>query len=142
MPSVDEHLDALFENLPRDPRERLDAVKELTARFRERAAEHLQPAIRQIVRQSEDLPHAQKGDVCRDVNEALHDARVAFVNPVSQMPAMLARSISKPTSNVSRFYLQDTRAAPDGRRHMVRINSNRPASALRLAAFDDESRGR
>ncbi len=131
MSSLDDRVDALFTDLPTDPQQRLDAVAGLYAAIRERAAKHLEPAVRQILQGAGELSYEQKVQTSRKINHVLQDARLGIADPATDLPARLIPNRSRPGSTSSRFYLQDRKPAPDGQRHSAHLKPQ-DVSAIRL----------
>jgi hypothetical protein len=130
MSSLDQRVDALFENLSSDPQQRLDAVALIYAAIRERAARHLEPAIRTLVEEAHTSGHEHKLGLSRRINHVLQDARLAIADPSTQLPSALIAHRPRPSSHTSRFCLVDTRTASDGKRHTFRLAEQEDASSL------------
>jgi hypothetical protein len=130
MSSLEARIDALFEDLPADPRERLEAVTQLYAMLRERVAAHLEPAIAELLNAARADDYPSKRELVRNINAALHDARLSFVDPETHRPATLAPN-PLPRSQHGRFFLKDSSVAEDGKRHQYYLSESR-AATLRL----------
>jgi hypothetical protein len=144
MASLDARVDALFADLSDDPEQRLEAVARIYSVIRDRAAQHLQPAIREILRHSHDLNYEQKVQTCHRINHVLQDARLAIADPVTDLPSAIIANRPRPASHASRFYLRDNRNAADGKRHSILLKEH-DASAIQVVAVRPEehrSRGR
>jgi hypothetical protein len=134
MSSLDARVDALFQDMPTDPNERLDAVAQLYAAIRERAAKHLEPAVREILQASDRLDYEQKLGVSRKINHVLQDAKLAIVDPMTDVPSALIANRPRPHSEMSRFLLRDQRSGRDGKRHTTHLKEPDTFSHLELVS--------
>jgi hypothetical protein len=130
MTSLEARADALFEDLPTDPSKRVEAVAHVYALLRERASRHLEPAIVELLNEGQGQSYEAKRELVRKINYSLHDARLAFVNPTTQLHACLVPN-PQPRSQQGRFRLKDSEVAEDGKRHNFHIKPSNSAT-LRL----------
>jgi hypothetical protein len=130
MSSLDDRVDALFADLPTDPQQRLDAVARLYAAIRERAAKHLEPAVQRLLAKSYALGHEHKREVCQHINRVLDEAKLAILDPTTDVTAGLVVNRPSPDSHVSRFCLQDHGG---GKRHVTLLRGLE-ASMLHLVS--------
>ena len=112
-PSLDQKIKALFSDLPDEPGERLAAVADIYSGIRKEAARCLRPALTAALQAAATLNYDQKASLTHQVNQVLLDARLAILDPETNLPAKLKAHRPRPTSPVSTLQLQDSRAAPE-----------------------------
>jgi hypothetical protein len=122
MQSLKEKIKSVLDGLPEEPRARLDAIADIYSTMRTQVARELHPSITTLLRESPSLTYAEKAELSHRINEVLQDARLAIINPKTEMPATLISNRPRPSSQVSRLYLRDCREGTDGRRHTLLLN--------------------